>query len=155
MPLADAVTTYLVETIVWREDVRVWHPGQAWIWQPGGLGVFDPGINALSIVTHILPKPVFLTTATLEFPENRDAPIAASLSFSNADKLKVEAVFDWRQTGKQSWDIVAETAAGQMVLSEGGAKLSIALRSAPAQNATPPAPVTTSTRASSSSTKRS
>jgi D-galactose 1-dehydrogenase len=41
--------------ITWREDVRVWHPGQAWIWQPGGFGVFDPGINALSIVTRILP----------------------------------------------------------------------------------------------------
>ena len=36
--------------IDWKEDVRKWHPGQAWIWQPGGLGVFDPGINALSIV---------------------------------------------------------------------------------------------------------
>jgi D-galactose 1-dehydrogenase len=36
-------------SIIWREDVRVWHPGQAWIWEPGGLGVFDPGINALSI----------------------------------------------------------------------------------------------------------
>ena len=36
-----------------------------------------------------------------------------------------------------------------------GAKLSIALRSAPAQNATPPAPVRTSTRASSSASKRS
>jgi len=33
--------------IEWKEDVRVWHPGQAWIWEPGGLGVFDPGINAL------------------------------------------------------------------------------------------------------------
>ena len=43
-------------SIVWREDVRVWHPGQAWIWEPGGLGVFDPGINALSILTHILPQ---------------------------------------------------------------------------------------------------
>src|SRR5581483_6251798 len=32
-------------SIAWREDVRVWHPGQRWIWQPGGLGVFDPGIN--------------------------------------------------------------------------------------------------------------
>src|SRR5687768_13331473 len=29
--------------IDWKEDVRKWHPGQAWIWQPGGLGVFDPG----------------------------------------------------------------------------------------------------------------
>ncbi len=39
--------------------------------------------------------------------------------------MPVHAEFDWRQTGKQSWDIVAETGAGQMVLSEGGAKLSI------------------------------
>jgi D-galactose 1-dehydrogenase len=87
--------------------------------------VFDPGINALSIVTHILPKAIFLTGATLEFPENRDAPIAADLHFKDADNLPVHAEFDWRQTGKQSWDIIAETEAGQMVLADGGAKLLI------------------------------
>ncbi|MET0374370.1 MAG: Gfo/Idh/MocA family oxidoreductase, partial [Rhizorhabdus sp.] len=38
----------------WCENVREWHPGQRWIWEPGGLGVFDPGINALSILTRIL-----------------------------------------------------------------------------------------------------
>jgi len=112
-------------TVTWKEDVRHWHPNQAWIWEPGGLGVFDPGINALSIVTHILPKPVFLSSAVLEFPENRDAPIAASLSFTNADKLKVEAFFDWRQTGKQTWDIEAVTEQGAMRLADGGAKLFI------------------------------
>ena len=37
----------------------------------------------------------------------------------------VTADFDWRQTGPQSWDIVAETDAGQMVLSAGGAKLAV------------------------------
>src|SRR5438445_2072937 len=26
--------------IGWKEDVRIWHPGQSWIWEPGGLGVF-------------------------------------------------------------------------------------------------------------------
>jgi hypothetical protein len=41
--------------IVWHEDVRKWHPGQQWIWEPGGFGVFDPGINALSIATRIFP----------------------------------------------------------------------------------------------------
>ena len=112
-------------TVTWKEDVRHWHPNQAWIWEAGGLGVFDPGINALSIVTHILPKPVFLTAATLEFPQNRDAPIAASLTFSNADKLTVEAVFDWRQTGRQSWDIEARTEGGEMRLADGGARLFI------------------------------
>lgn len=119
-----AATTIKSARVVWKEDVRHWHPNQEWIWQAGGLGVFDPGINALSIVTHILPS-LFLTSATLEFPENRDAPIAADLHFTSAVGLPVHAEFDWRQTGKQSWDIIAETAAGQMVLSEGGAKLSV------------------------------
>ncbi|WP_163883195.1 Gfo/Idh/MocA family protein [Rhizobium laguerreae] len=120
-----AATTIKSVHVIWKEDVRHWHPNQDWIWQAGGLGVFDPGINALSIVTHILPRPIFITEAVLEFPENRDAPIAADIHFRNADGLSVHAEFDWRQTGKQSWDIVAETAAGQMVLAEGGAKLLI------------------------------
>ena len=131
-PGVEAAKAFLASTkinsmhVIWKEDVRHWHPNQDWIWQAGGLGVFDPGINALSIVTHILPKAIFLTSATLEFPENRDAPIAADLHFKNADNIPAHVEFDWRQTGKQSWDIVAETEAGQMVLSEGGAKLSIA-----------------------------
>ena len=55
-------------TITWKEDVRVWHPGQAWIWEPGGFGVFDPGINALSILTEILPEPLRLIAAELDMP---------------------------------------------------------------------------------------
>jgi hypothetical protein len=70
--------------VTWKEDVRVWHPGQEWIWQAGGFGVFDPGINALSIVTRILPEPVFVKRADLSFPANRDAPIAADLAFGSA-----------------------------------------------------------------------
>ncbi|WP_298577997.1 Gfo/Idh/MocA family oxidoreductase [uncultured Luteimonas sp.] len=130
-PAVEAARAFLAGTriramrVTWKEDVRQWHPGQAWIWQPGGLGVFDPGINALSIVTRILPRPVYATAATLEFPANRDAPIAASISFSDAAGLDLVAEFDWRQTGRQSWDIVADTDAGQMLLSEGGAKLSV------------------------------
>ena len=130
-PAVEAAKSFIAGTTLrsmqvnWKEDVRHWHPNQEWIWQAGGLGVFDPGINALSIVTHILPRPAFITAATLEFPENRDAPIAASMTFSDAKGLDLKAEFDWRQTGKQSWDIVAQTEAGEMVLSEGGAKLSI------------------------------
>ncbi|WP_372015215.1 Gfo/Idh/MocA family protein [Pseudoxanthomonas sp. 10H] len=130
-PAVEAARDFLAGTrirsmrVSWKEDVRQWHPNQEWIWQPGGLGVFDPGINALSIVTRILPRPVFATAATLEFPQNRDAPIAASITFSDATGLDLAAEFDWRQTGRQSWDIVASTDAGEMVLSEGGAKLSV------------------------------
>jgi len=112
--------------ISWKEDVRVWHPGQAWIWQPGGLGVFDPGINALSILTRILPQPLFVTSADLAFPVNRDAPIAASLSLSDAEGLPITAEFDFRQTGPQSWDIHLDTDGGPVTLSSGGARLTAA-----------------------------
>ncbi|SEI01345.1 D-galactose 1-dehydrogenase [Methylobacterium sp. 275MFSha3.1] len=116
--------------IAWLEDVRHWHPGQDWIWDAGGMGVFDPGINALSIATHILP-PFFLTGATLSVPENRQAPIAADLHFADAAGTPIRARFDWRQTGPQTWDIRVETDDGPLVLSRGGAALSIAGRDQP------------------------
>jgi D-galactose 1-dehydrogenase len=103
--------------------VRVWHPGQAWIFEPGGLGVFDPGINALSILTRILPQPLFVTSADLAFPANRDAPIAATLALSDAQGLKITAEFDFLQTGPQSWDIDLDTDGGPVTLSMGGARL--------------------------------
>lgn len=111
--------------ITWKESVRRWHPGQAWIWEPGGLGVFDPGINALSILTRILPVPVHLAEAVLEVPENVQTPIAASLRFWHPDTRDVSAVFDWREEGEQTWLIEAETDAGRMRLSEGGALLEV------------------------------
>lgn len=111
--------------ITWREDVRVWHPGQAWIWESGGLGVFDPGINALSIATHILPRPFFLQEATLAVPANRDAPIAADLRFRDTSGAPIAMDLDWRQTGPQTWDILVETDAGQCRLSQGGAVLNL------------------------------
>jgi D-galactose 1-dehydrogenase len=107
--------------ITWREDVRKWHPGQDWVFEPGGMGVFDPGINALSILTEILPAPVHLTAATLTFPENRQTPIAAALVFSG----NVSADFDWRQTGPQTWDIEVETTQGHLALRMGGNVLEI------------------------------
>lgn len=111
--------------VSWKEDVRRWHPGQDWIWQPGGLGVFDPGINALSIVTAILPEPVRLTEAVLAFPDGRDAPIAATLQFAGASGFPASAVFDWRQTGPQTWDIRVETEGGVLVLTGGGARMTV------------------------------
>lgn len=107
--------------ITWREDVRKWHPGQDWVFEPGGMGVFDPGINALSILTEILPAPVHLMAATLTFPENRQTPIAAQLTFSGG----VTADFDWRQEGPQTWDIVVETPDGRLDLRMGGNVLEI------------------------------
>lgn len=111
--------------IVWKEDVRRWHPGQQWIWEPGGFGVFDPGINALSIATHILPQHFYLRDGRLEIPANRAVPIAAELNMVGIEGAPVHAVFDWRQEGPQTWDIAAETDAGTICLSVGGARLAI------------------------------
>ncbi len=111
--------------IDWKEDVRVWHPGQDWIWEPGGFGVFDPGINALSILTEILPQSVRLCSAELEVPSNRQAPIAARLALETGSGVPIACDFDFRQTGPQSWDIRIETDKGTAVLAHGGNVLTI------------------------------
>ncbi|MBM3606358.1 MAG: Gfo/Idh/MocA family oxidoreductase [Alphaproteobacteria bacterium] len=107
--------------ITWREDVRKWHPGQDWIFEAGGMGVFDPGINALSILTEILPEPVHLTAAELDVPANRQAPIAARLSLTGG----ITADFDFRQQGPQTWDMEFLTDAGPIALRMGGNILEI------------------------------
>lgn len=111
--------------ITWQEDVRRWHPGQKWIWEAGGLGVFDPGINALSIMTEILPDPVHVTSAKLYVPENCETPIAASVAFAHPAGAEVSAEFDFRQQGDDVWELAIETDAGSLLLSEGGARLRI------------------------------
>ena len=124
--LADHAVRRLAVT--WKEDVRRWHPGQRWIWEPGGFGVFDPGINALSILTRVLPGPLFVKRAELLFPANREAPITATLAFhdGSGEAELGFAEFDWRQAGAQSWDILVETSAGTALrLSEGGRRLEV------------------------------
>jgi predicted dehydrogenase len=111
--------------IIWKEDVHHWHPGQRWIWEPGGFGVFDPGINALSLLTEILPKEVCVEGALLEFPENQQAPIAANLRLRTEDGVEIRAEFDFRQKGEQSWNIELATTTGTLKLAFGGAELSI------------------------------
>jgi D-galactose 1-dehydrogenase len=121
--LADKTLKSL--TITWKEDVRRWHPNQDWIWQPGGMGVFDPGINALSILTEILPVNIHLREATLLVPENRQTPIAADLVFHHTGGAEVTAAFDWRQDGDQIWTIEAVTDQGTLTLLDGGARIMV------------------------------
>lgn len=111
--------------ITWKENVRQWHPGQDWVFDPGGLGVFDPGINALSILTEILPVPVHLTRARLMFPENRHTPIAASCTFHHPGGAEVGMELDWLEPGAPAWRIEAETEEGTMVLDKGGAEMTV------------------------------
>lgn len=113
--------------VIWKEDVCQRHPGQRWIWAPGGFGVFDLGINALSIVTRITPQTVFVKTADLVFPKNCDTPITATVTFATAIAQEgFRAEFDWRQKRDQIWDIVLETESSHRFhLSSGGARLDI------------------------------
>lgn len=106
--------------INWKEDVRLWHPGQDWIWEAGGFGVFDPGINALSILTEVIDDRMRLIDATLHIPEGRAAPIAVDLAMETADGVPVTAVFDWRQTGPQIWQIAFEAGAESYLFAQGG-----------------------------------
>ncbi len=112
----------------WREDVRHWHPGQEWIWQPGGFGVLDPGINAFSIVTKILPQPIFVKSAVLETPSNKSTPIAVQVQFKPSwqGEADLSAVLDWRQTGEQTWNITAATSDGlSLELKKGSSELHV------------------------------
>lgn len=130
-PGVEAARLWLAEQqiesvdVQWKEDVRRWHPNQDWIWQPGGLGVFDPGINALSILTRILPRAFFLKSAALFVPENRHNAIAATLDFADAEGTPIHADFDWRHGPVELWQIEVETARGILKLEQGGKVLHI------------------------------
>ncbi|HEX9946350.1 MAG TPA: Gfo/Idh/MocA family oxidoreductase [Allosphingosinicella sp.] len=109
--------------IHWHEDVRKWHPGQEWIWAPGGFGVFDPGINALSIASRILPSRLFVREAALSFPENKQTPIAARIAFEG-EAGRFAADLDWRYTEGERWTIRVETEDGTIIeLLDGGARM--------------------------------
>ncbi len=106
--------------ITWHEDVNKWHPGQDWIWQPGGFGVFDPGINAFSIATAIMPQPLFVRSARLIVPEAAQTPIAAKVDFGPG----LSASLDWRRSDGEEWTIAVETSDGpELRLERGGADL--------------------------------
>lgn len=110
--------------IDWLEDVRVWHPGQEWIWSPG-IGVFDPGINSLSILTHILPSVVTVNESELRLPANRDAPIEARLRLDASAGHPVDVHFSFDQKGPQTWSITVETDDGVLELHDGGSRMVI------------------------------
>lgn len=120
--LLEAAAIRKVE-VRWLENVREMHPGQTWLWKNGGLGVFDPGINALSILTRILPGRVELEHADLTFPANCKMPSAASLRLSSSCGAPIIAEFDFLYSGPMEWEIEIQCADNHLLLSKGGAVL--------------------------------
>ena len=114
--------------IDWRESVRKWHPGQEWVWEPGGFGVCDPGINALSIFTKIMPFPVFVESAKLKFPANRQTPVDVEIVFKSSQKHapKLSAGFNWLEESGEIWTISITTRKGsELKLERGGSVLKV------------------------------
>jgi len=113
--------------ICWREDVNKYHPGQDWVWEAEGFGVFDPGINALSIASRVMPGKLIVDDALLRIPANRQQPITAKLAMSSpAADGPIEAAFDWSPTAEDDWTITVEPVGGpDIVLRRGGAELTV------------------------------
>ncbi len=111
--------------IVWREDVRVWHPGQAWIWDEGGFGVFDPAINAFSILTRIISDGLFVRSAELAFPSNAHTPVAGEIEFSGpAADGPMTCHLDFLRKEGEDWTIEIRTVDGVDIrLERGGSRL--------------------------------
>lgn len=111
--------------VVWKEDIRIWHPGQEWIFS-SGYGVFDPAINAFSILTEILEEDFFFTQGDIVVPENKAAPIAADLRYRFPDRLggiHLELDFDYRGSTPE-WTILVTCENGlEAKLENGGASL--------------------------------
>jgi D-galactose 1-dehydrogenase len=112
-------------TIKWHEDVEKWHPGQRWIWEAGGYGVFDPGINAFSILSAIFPASLFVRAALLSFPHGSHTPIAAEIEFASpASAGPLRCSFDFRYKAGEEWTMRITTDDGMTIdLLDGGARL--------------------------------
>lgn len=110
--------------IDWRESVRKWHPGQDWVWEPGGFGVCDPGINALSIFTKVMPFPAFVSASKLTFPANRQTPIDVEITFKSGQPHQpvMSAGFNWLEESGEIWTIRFETGTGDVLRLEGGGR---------------------------------
>jgi len=112
--------------IEWRENAEKWHPGQDWLWREGGFGVFDPGMNAVSILTELLPGEVLSVGAgQLAIPENSDTPTVAGFQLL-ARGAPIDIEFEFHDRDEETWTIeLRATDGSSMLLSQGGAAISI------------------------------
>lgn len=117
--------TILGGRIVWKEHAEDTHPGQTWIWQPGGFGVFDPGINAVSVLTDILTEPVFVESAELFFATGADCPRAAEIVLRTESGAPVQVSLDFDFHGKPTWDIALDTDQGTLTLADAATHLQL------------------------------
>jgi len=91
--------------IIWHESVYKWHPGQHWLWEKGAFGVFDMGINALSILTRIHPVEYKVQRANLKIPLNLQAPVSANVRLEDPRSVPVDISLDFLAGDQENWTI--------------------------------------------------
>jgi D-galactose 1-dehydrogenase len=82
----------------------------------------------MSIFTKIMPFPVFVESARLRFPSNRQTPVDVEIAFKSAQRHqpKLSAGFNWLETQGEIWTIAIETLKGDQVkLEKGGTVLRV------------------------------
>ena len=129
-PAVEAARAFLAGTTIraaridWKEDVRRWHP------EPG-LDLAGRRLRRVrsrhqrAVDRHPHPACDVHHCGQARLPRKPRRADRRQVSFRDLDGVPVPMDFDWLQTGPQTWDISAETDAGTMVLSSGGAKLAI------------------------------
>ncbi len=105
--------------VSWKEDWRKWHPSQEWLWKAGGFGVFDSGVNALSVLSAIIPggDELVLRDADLYYHSGKETPVSARLSMCDSRGAPLLVLLDAVHTGKEEWIIEVETDTGKLRLS--------------------------------------
>lgn len=117
--------TLLSGMIEWRENAQMWHPGQQWLWQEGGYGVFDPGMNALSILTKLTDRHWRPYASKLYIPQNVKTPNRAKFALRN-NATSIEVEFEFHDSSDDIWEIKLNATNGsELVLSQGGKHLEI------------------------------
>ena len=105
--------------VIWCEDVRKWHPCQDWVKHRASLGVFDAGINALSIVsiTHptLAPKAVLF-----DRPGNWQTPISVKAELLSSDDTHIKVNFDWSTSRRERWQITYRAGVEWFAITQGG-----------------------------------
>ena len=103
-------------SIDWREDFERWHGGQTWPWQPGGFGVFDPGINALSVLCRVMAGAEFrVESAHLRLPPGAATPAAVDMRLA-WEGGEGDAAFEWRRGGTDVWNVTLRGAFGELLI---------------------------------------
>ena len=112
----------------WQENVRRNRPGDEQVWQPGGWGVCASGLDALAILTEIMPFPVFVDQSRLTYPANRQGPVRVEVGLmsNQVETGTMSCVFDWLSTDEEKQSLSFTTNTGRdVVLDRGGKRLVI------------------------------